>query len=805
MYSITSRSSFDEVKALYEFIQRIKDSDHVPTVLLGNKGDLGPERQVSFDEGRNLASSWGIPFYETSAKLRVNVEESIFDLIRIIPRSGMEYKLVILGGGGVGKSAFCIQFIQSHFVDCYDPTIEDSYRKQIRVSGLTKALPAGKKGSSSSSSGSTLGRKGTKSKSVFGSIKRLFGKESSSSSVMDPSTFVPQAGLGQTEKPAVKKIQRSIAAADLNCLMVDLGCLAEENFALQEVEKLSYVPPTCAGCSATVSLMSKIETRPVGQCWTCEFCHHFNEFPADMKIPQSSRIAQEYVISAPVEVAKVAESSSEASHGAAQAEPVVPAHSGAGTLAVFCMDISGSMSATHEVSNLQGEWNQLKMKHAGTTSAQGQTSQISRLECIKEAVNIQLERYRALFPEKKVVVLPFENVVHHLDSKTGRLTVLTESGVHGDFERLLSIGKRLSIESVEPVGTSQQNLSQYVNSLSVKGSTALGPCLCVALGLATQVDQAEIYVCTDGLANVGLGSSQHNGNPKDFFQQAGMIAQKQGATISVIGIEGADVALENVSISAELSSGSVNIVKPLELRREMRVMAQKRVIAKDVTVTAFLQNPLCFTADLISEANGETLLGKGRVLKREVKAVTDDTQLGFEFQLNEKHRKDLKKLLQAENAAPFIFQIQLEYTKPDGSKCKRIMTKALDFSSSREDAVSAANVAVAGMVAVRRAARLAQAKKFEDAKDHLLAVHTMLQKGAKGDTQVEELANFTTYTAELEGELAKGQKTAKLSDNAAKVFFKMREYPANDFLSGSKKAALVNRRNMYVPELRGCA
>lgn len=44
-----------------------------------------------------------------------------------------EYKLVVVGGGGVGKSALTIQFIQSHFVDEYDPTIEDSYRKQCII------------------------------------------------------------------------------------------------------------------------------------------------------------------------------------------------------------------------------------------------------------------------------------------------------------------------------------------------------------------------------------------------------------------------------------------------------------------------------------------------------------------------------------------------------------------------------------------------------------------------------------------------------------------------------------------------
>eukprot|EP01099_Mayorella_cantabrigiensis_P002280 TRINITY_DN2008_c0_g1_i1.p1 TRINITY_DN2008_c0_g1~~TRINITY_DN2008_c0_g1_i1.p1 ORF type:complete len:186 (-),score=35.33 TRINITY_DN2008_c0_g1_i1:539-1096(-) len=42
-------------------------------------------------------------------------------------------KIVIVGSGGVGKSALIIQLTQNHFVDEYDPTIEDSYRKQVTI------------------------------------------------------------------------------------------------------------------------------------------------------------------------------------------------------------------------------------------------------------------------------------------------------------------------------------------------------------------------------------------------------------------------------------------------------------------------------------------------------------------------------------------------------------------------------------------------------------------------------------------------------------------------------------------------
>jgi len=40
----------------------------------------------------------------------------------------------------VGKSALTIQLIQNHFVDEYDPTIEDSYRKQVVIDGETCLL-----------------------------------------------------------------------------------------------------------------------------------------------------------------------------------------------------------------------------------------------------------------------------------------------------------------------------------------------------------------------------------------------------------------------------------------------------------------------------------------------------------------------------------------------------------------------------------------------------------------------------------------------------------------------------------------
>jgi len=84
VYAITSRSSFDEIASFREQILRVKDKDKVPMILVGNKCDLETERQVTTGEGQDLAKSFGCPFFESSAKTRVNVEECFYELVREI-------------------------------------------------------------------------------------------------------------------------------------------------------------------------------------------------------------------------------------------------------------------------------------------------------------------------------------------------------------------------------------------------------------------------------------------------------------------------------------------------------------------------------------------------------------------------------------------------------------------------------------------------------------------------------------------------------------------------------------------------
>ena len=216
-------------------------------MFCGNKSDLAGERQVTTQEGQDLAQRYNCPFFETSAKLNTNIKEAIEELIRRTPRHGKDYKLAIMGSGGVGKSSMCVQFCTGTFVECYDPTIEDSYRKQIVVRGIPKENGA-----------RANVRAKSKSKGLFGG---LFSKSSRS----EP----PNLGKGSAAAaappppPGVKKEEKKIKvkASNTNALVLHLGELGNE------LVPATGDPCFCGQCGAALSHISQLVSSGDTSTW----------------------------------------------------------------------------------------------------------------------------------------------------------------------------------------------------------------------------------------------------------------------------------------------------------------------------------------------------------------------------------------------------------------------------------------------------------------------------------------------------------------------------------------------------------
>ncbi|KAI8984610.1 small GTPase superfamily [Mycotypha africana] len=85
VYSITSQVTLTDLHEIKDQINNVKGNEDVPMVLVGNKCDLESERMVSREKGMSLSQQWGgKPFYETSARFKINVDEVFYDVVRQI-------------------------------------------------------------------------------------------------------------------------------------------------------------------------------------------------------------------------------------------------------------------------------------------------------------------------------------------------------------------------------------------------------------------------------------------------------------------------------------------------------------------------------------------------------------------------------------------------------------------------------------------------------------------------------------------------------------------------------------------------
>ena len=75
VYDITDRDSFENLNSWLIEIEK-NANKNVYKLLIGNKCDLEDKRKVSFQEGKDFATSNGMQFIETSAKTDTKVKDA---------------------------------------------------------------------------------------------------------------------------------------------------------------------------------------------------------------------------------------------------------------------------------------------------------------------------------------------------------------------------------------------------------------------------------------------------------------------------------------------------------------------------------------------------------------------------------------------------------------------------------------------------------------------------------------------------------------------------------------------------------
>ena len=82
VFAINDKTSFELIPPKRDRIIKGKHGEKCPMILVGNKQDLADNREVSYDDAKKLAESWGIDYIETSAKTDFNCKE-VFERLAI--------------------------------------------------------------------------------------------------------------------------------------------------------------------------------------------------------------------------------------------------------------------------------------------------------------------------------------------------------------------------------------------------------------------------------------------------------------------------------------------------------------------------------------------------------------------------------------------------------------------------------------------------------------------------------------------------------------------------------------------------
>ncbi|XP_056317155.1 circularly permutated Ras protein 1 [Danio aesculapii] len=575
---------------------------------------------------------------------------------------------------------------------------------------------------------------------------RNIQKRSSFSSPVPPP--LPPRGLENNEETRLK--------ANINVVSLKVGSLVDINkaSAIQSTQK----PVHCGKCSAVLSSASSPVTNQSTTLWCCEFCGKENVFP------QSSLKRGRFTSRSPVGRDVLYMDEKETDYENLD-----------DMLIVLCVDISGSMSVTSEIS---------------PGNSMRSPTYVSRLQGVQEALQMVLSSLLKTSSHRRVALVTFNNEVTVYGDGTGVPLCLKDWALV-DYDYLKTEGE--NYKTPHCIAETIQPLTQKIKELREHGATALGPAALISVAMASQFTGSKVIICTDGQANIGLGQldqeSSHCPTPSPYFyNQLAHFAAEKGVIVSVMTFEGEDCRLAEVGKLADHTGGRINIVNIGTVATEIQSAISDNVLATSVMATLLAPDGMYFPYE---EDNHR--------LVREIGNVTEAVEITFQFAV----RPEKVESFQQRDRVPF--QLQLSFRTRELQNVTRVITQQKRVTTSSWVWAGSLNMSVLGVHCAQLCARLTMEGRVQEAQRQLTAQQDLLkdisqQKPSPKEESIygnwistmsmicEDLTTVNQNTAETDTQPAsRTSSTASLTDAAAKVVYQM------------KRAKSVSEKRQQVP------
>ena len=525
---------------------------------------------------------------------------------------------------------------------------------------------------------------------------------------------------------------------DVNIVGIEYQKILEKEFSLNEK------PIKCSKCNAVLNMFSNINLIENDKYkWECEFCKNVNQIELNKdSIPLTKAI--DYIIEKPkeIETPKIGEKKVNLDDD---------------TSLIFCFDISGSMSQSYDVSTdvfdkIKGNLNKKKLKYKKLDSYSGSEDEddsfdnyyyrnmnsVNRLETLQAAITSNIKKIKKDSPNVKVGLVTFNSNVTIYGDCLSKPIKIEEID---DEEKIKKLGVEYSNLISNPISKTSDKILTILNSIEENGCTALGPGIVLSLSLLKNAKKgSRIFLCTDGLANEGIGKIEGEENEnieknKVFYENIGNEALKKGISINLITFKDQHSGIEILMKMVEKSGGEIMRVTPEQIVEDFSDMLQSNTIGMNTTLEIKLHNLLMFRNE-----NDEFLSNDKSTFKKLIGNIRNDMIDYFEFKFKKaKMISDMNININEVKKIPV--QCIIEYTDKNNGKYIEVFTDLKTVSSNKEEILKIADFDVVSGNAIQKSAKLAMEGKFRDAQ-----VNNMAWKKFLNQNQNISHQNHETYS-----------------------------------------------------------
>jgi Mg-chelatase subunit ChlD len=520
--------------------------------------------------------------------------------------------------------------------------------------------------------------------------------------------------LSDEDELTHEHVKRTLRKADTNVIALKLDSL------LEPFKMVKCQPIVCGKCTAYLSPLS--QTKIKESTWECEYCDELND------ISNQYQYLNEFINDDDITLNEESASIDIKPHRDSNL--------------IFCIDVSGSMKG-------------------------------SRLKGVQNSCVQTLNHLLTNEPNKKVALVTFSNRAKYYGDTTNlkddpKKPILMinptkdEAKFDEQIKKIIRCGQAFSEHDLATVEKSFETLKNQILNLVADGQTALGPALLFSIALSSRKPGSSIILCTDGYANIGIGSI--NEKVEKFYDNLADYALKKGITVNVVSFEGSDCKLALLGRVAFKTNGTLKIVNPLTLDEEFKSIVSNFNFATNVEVKLIVNYKYLYIRnEEIEEAESkgadvEAL--KKSVDMRRIGNANSSTEITFEYgfkRINEPNVSpdDIKAL---------PFQLQISYVDNFGKYGLRIISRMQEFTRDRE--IAEKNVTSEELLCINAAQKMSSQvlkSNVSLAKLRKLTQESLFARNSLKKT--EEYEKTTSIIQKLSNETQASQMSDQLSAN----------------------------------------